>query len=453
MSSLPDNRGPLTLRHRNGLLFHLVKLGFRSLGLLALLSPALAYAQDFLPAKNDAATEATFKIVDGTADRNSGSPEVLHDGKPPTKDDDPRASFFFAPGTDGGRISIDLGSAIRIRTIRTSSLHPGSRGPQVYQLYASQGTAADFSGSPKRDVDPTSCGWQLIHTTDTRTGGGPGHQVSIESEILRKNKFRHLLFDIKRPDPADSLSNTFYNEIDVIDADAPAEEIPRKQVDTVASKDGKYRYILDSTEAPDLRQWTLEKLIPVMEIWYPKIIGMIPVDGYTPPDTVHFALKNATNLPGHAQGVPGYATGNRITLNASFMRDNKTGEAIGCAVHEIVHVVQFAGDPRPKIERPPTWVTEGACDYIRWFLYEPEVKGAEITKGNVSRAKYDGSYRISANFMDWVIRNHEKDLMRKLNLSIHRGYSEDLWKEWTGKSVGELGAEWKKAHEARLGVK
>jgi hypothetical protein len=223
--------------------------------------------------------------------------------------------------------------------------------------------------------------------------------------------------------------------------------------DTVTSKDGNYRYVLDSTEAPDLRDWTLNRLFPVMEIWYPKIIAMLPVDGYTPAKTVYFTLKNATDLPGNAQGVPGYATGDRITLNASFLRDNQKGESIGCAVHEITHVVQTAGTPHPTVDRPPLWVTEGATDYIRWFLYEPEAKGAEITKDNIAKAKYDDSYRVTANFMDWVIRTYDKDLMRQINLSIHQGYSPDLWKKWTGKSIEELGAEWKKANEQRLGVK
>jgi len=31
-------------------------------------------------------------------------------------------------------------------------------------------------------------------------------------------------------------------------------------------------------------------------------------------------------------------------------------------------------------------------------------------------------------------------------------YKEDLWKDWTGKTVQELGDEWKKMHEDRLQV-
>ncbi len=78
--------------------------------------------------------------------------------------------------------------------------------------------------------------------------------------------------------------------------------------------------------------------------------------------------------------------------------------------------------------------------------------GAEITKGNFSQAKYDSSYRITANFFKYVIENYEKDLMRKINVAVHKGYNEDLWKEWTGKSLQELGAEWKEYHRKKLGI-
>jgi hypothetical protein len=59
---------------------------------------------------------------------------------------------------------------------------------------------------------------------------------------------------------------------------------------------------------------------------------------------------------------------------------------------------------------------------------------------------------VSAHFLNWVIENYEKDLMRKINLSIHQGYREELWKEWTGKSVSELGAQWREANRKRLGL-
>jgi len=50
-----------------------------------------------------------------------------------------------------------------------------------------------------------------------------------------------------------------------------------------------------------------------------------------------------------------------------------------------------------------------------------------------------GSYRISANFIDWVSRTHKKDLARLINDDARNGrYQENLWKKHTGKSLQKL---------------
>src|SRR5947199_5860901 len=64
------------------------------------------------PSRSDAASKATITVVDGTRDRNGGDVGVLNDGVIPRADDQPRANFFFAAGTDGGRLLVDLGSVI-----------------------------------------------------------------------------------------------------------------------------------------------------------------------------------------------------------------------------------------------------------------------------------------------------------------------------------------------------
>ena len=119
---------------------------------------------------------------------------------------------------------------------------------------------------------------------------------------------------------------------------------------------------------------------------------------------------------------------------------------------ELVHVVQNYWGRRGQRATPtPGWLVEGIADYGRWFLYEPLSKGAEITKGNLARAKYDASYRVTANFLDWVSQTKDKDIVRKLNAAAREGrYSEQIWKDSTGKTVQELGDEWKKANEERL---
>jgi len=120
----------------------------------------------------------------------------------------------------------------------------------------------------------------------------------------------------------------------------------------------------------------------------------------------------------------------------------------------MAHVVQNYGWGRrsnPNATRTPGWIVEGIPDYIRWFLYEPEVRGAEITSRNLARAKYDASYRITGNFLDWVARKHGRDVIWKLNSAARAGkYTPELWKELTGSSVEDLGSAWRSEHEARL---
>jgi hypothetical protein len=409
------------------------------------------------PATNDAASSATFKVISGSASPNGGSLDVLHDGRIPKGEDEPDKNFFFANA--GGRILVDLGKPISVGAIASYSWHNGSRAPQVYDLYASDGTAATFKAEPGTDAKPEENGWTPIAKVDTTANGGGQHAVSIAPEAGNAlGNFRYVLFDVKKNPKAERFSETFFSEIDITEAGGPEPTRivkAKKILHDFASKDGKYKYRLDATEAPDLQEWCATKLIPEMDAWYPKIIDMLPVEGFEPATTITFTLKEAANLR-TMRGVPAWAVGNGVFINAKFARDEQTREAVGAGVHEIVHVVQFGGSHRSKPQRgsrPPSWVTEGVADYIRWFLYEPQSKGAEITERNVGRAKYDASYRVTANFFDWVIKTHEKDLMRKLNVATTEGYSDDLFKEWTGKTVQELGADWIESHKDRLGIK
>ena len=82
---------------------------------------------------------------------------------------------------------------------------------------------------------------------------------------------------------------------------------------------------------------------------------------------------------------------------------------------------------------------------------ESRTKGAEITERNLARAKYDASYRITGNFLNWVTQNYDKEIVLKLNTAARAGkYTEQLWKDWTGKTIQELGEAWKTANETRL---
>ncbi|MEO5915238.1 MAG: basic secretory protein-like protein [Luteolibacter sp.] len=408
------------------------------------------------PASNDAATAATFTLVDGERDGNGGDLAALHDGKIPGDADEPTRNFFFQNGSNGGRIEVDLGKPVSIKSIQTYSWHPRSRGPQVYKLYAATGNEPGFKDAPKRDTDPRTSGWKPVAKVDTRKKGTGGqHAASIsESRGAPLGEFRYLLFDIEKPTEQDGQSNTFFSEIDVIDAKGPAPEaikVVEKIVKTYPSPDKKFTYIVDASAAPDLMKWVESELIPMVKIWYPKMADMLPSDQYQVPSTFQLTFKD--DMP---SGVPAYAQGNQLSISTSFCRSQLQGEAKGCVIHEMVHVIQnywIAGKINKHPTQTPTWVGEAIADYIRWFLYEPKSKGAEITAGNFGGAKFDSSYRISANFLNWIVETHDKEFIQKLNAAAREGtYSEKIWQDATGKSVEELGEDWKKANAKRLGI-
>jgi hypothetical protein len=149
--------------------------------------------------------------------------------------------------------------------------------------------------------------------------------------------------------------------------------------------------------------------------------------------------------------------GTRISCAAEWFRANLKGEAVGAVVHELVHVVQQYGTARrnnPNSNRSPGWLVEGLADYVRWFLYEPQSHGADLTwmRGRKNlRLRYDAGYRVTANFLDWVTGKYDKSTVERLNEAMREGkYREDIWKEQTGRAVQELGEEWKRELEQQL---
>ena len=407
------------------------------------------------PSKGDIATKARFTIVDGERDSNGGELAVLHDGRVATEDDQPVRNFFFSQGADGGRLQIDLGTNTTIKQINSYSWHSNARGPQVYKLYVSDGSAAGFNAEPKRGTAPQSCGWKLFATVDTRPKEGQGggqHGVSISDSSGDIGSYRYLLFDIFRTETRDAFGNTFYSEIDVIDPNAPevaaTSEGPTPITKNFAANGGKYQFTVDTTVAPDLTEWADTELRPVVQEWYPKLVAMLPSEGFSARTNVTIRFRD------NMGGTPASAGGGFINCNAGWFKKELKREARGAVVHEMVHVVQSYGRvPRGDTNavRMPGWLVEGIPDYIRWFLYEPETKGAEITQRNLARAKHDASYRITGNFLNWVTEKYDTNIVRRLNAAGRASkYSTNLWVEYTGKTVQELGDEWKKFHEQRL---
>ncbi len=172
------------------------------------------------PVKADVAAKAKLSLVVGDRDGNGGELTALNDGALPVEADQPAANFFFAAGSDGGRIQISFDHAIEVAQVNSYSWHPGARGPQFYNLFASDGTDPKFNPEPNEHTDPATCGWKLVTTVDTRPekgSGGGQYGVSITDAGGSLGKVRYLLFDVVPTESEDPFGNTFFSEIDVIE--------------------------------------------------------------------------------------------------------------------------------------------------------------------------------------------------------------------------------------------
>src|ERR1043166_183697 len=221
------------------------------------------------------------------------------------------------------------------------------------------------------------------------------------------------------------------------------------------SSDGYCEISIDTAQAAGLKDWAEEKLAPALAEWYPKIVTMLPSEGFAAPKKFSVIIR-----PGNGVAATG---GTRVTANSNWLKKELQGEAIGALIHEEIHVVQQYGSARrnnPNATRFPGWLTEGIPDYIRWFIYEPQSHGADLTwmrkmmQGRRTFApRYDAGYRMTANFIDWVITKYDQSIVAKLNAAARQGtYKDELWTTATGKAVKDLGEEWKLALQDKLGT-
>jgi predicted alpha-1,2-mannosidase len=206
--------------------------------------------------------------------------------------------------------------------------------------------------------------------------------------------------------------------------------------------DGQCEITINTAAATNLTEWADTKLASTLAEWYPKITALLPSDGYTAP--AHFAI---TIKP--MDGVA-YTAGRNVVANSTWLAHELKGEAVGSLVHEAVHVVQ-----QFHSRHNPGWLVEGSADYVRWFKYEPQSHGADMTwfrrHGKNFSPHYNDSYRITANFLNWVSEKYDKDIVTQMNVAMREGkYDESLWQKYTGKPLSELGAEWEKEVQTQL---
>ena len=94
----------------------------------------------------------------------------------------------------------------------------------------------------------------------------------------------------------------------------------------------------------------------------------------------------------------------------------------------------------------PVWLVEGVADYIRWIKFEPQNYQARI---NPRTATYHDSYRTTATFLGWCELHYDSRLVTKLNQDVRFGtYTNDKFKQYCGKDVDTLWAEFIAAYQA-----
>lgn len=183
-------------------------------------------------------------------------------------------------------------------------------------------------------------------------------------------------------------------------------------------------FIVDVREAPEMKEWA-EKAARVCEQQYTMINEELKDDQFQPPRRVPMRLRVMNGVA--------YTSGSKITGSVAFFKRHP--DDIGAMVHETVHVVQSY-----RVRGNPGWLVEGIADYIRFFKYEP----GKLGRINPRRARYDGSYRVSAAFLAYLTKKYDKQIVRKLNKMMREGeYKKEVFQKLTGKTLEQLGEEWR----------
>ncbi len=188
---------------------------------------------------------------------------------------------------------------------------------------------------------------------------------------------------------------------------------------------------VDVGEVPELAPWA-EQAKKLVEKWHPMIADLLPSDGFTPPSRVKLVFRK--DMKGVAS-----TSGTTISIAAEWVKNHPDDH--GMVVHELTHVIQAY----PRLDAG--WLVEGIADYVRFFHYEPKTKLAGV---NPARQSYRDGYRVTAMFLAWVERTHDRAIVRKLNEALRKSaYRYDLFKKATGKSLDRLWADFLEDEAAR----
>ena len=212
---------------------------------------------------------------------------------------------------------------------------------------------------------------------------------------------------------------------------------------------GSAKLVFDTSNAPDLRKWTEDKFAPTICKWVVKLTDIMASDGWEPPKEIYFQYVVEPLRPGCDAPAWAVSQDRKVSLRVDWFRKNLDGEALGCTIHELTHIMQAYWSKGQNRDNCPGWAVEGHADYIRWVLFEPESDGCGYVRKNIKKYRYNDSYRVTAHFFGFV-ESRYPGTMKKLNAALrdHTFDNGTFWKAETGKTAGELEADWKSAAAA-----
>jgi hypothetical protein len=189
------------------------------------------------------------------------------------------------------------------------------------------------------------------------------------------------------------------------------------------------RAFVDVSKAPDVKAWADRAAKEVAE-FLPNTDALLYSDGFIPPNMVNMVFSDSDGVAATGGGV--------MAVNAKWCREHP--EDTGLTVHEMSHAVQAY----PSYDAG--WLVEGIADYIRWVKFEPQHFHPRI---NVAKSTYHDSYQTTATFLGWCVLHYDSCLPTKLNQALRAGtYNDRLFKQYCGKDVGDLWAEFVKSYQA-----
>jgi hypothetical protein len=186
-------------------------------------------------------------------------------------------------------------------------------------------------------------------------------------------------------------------------------------------------FAVDVSRAPGMEKWA-EHAARVCERAYPMICDELASDGFSPPARIPLLVRR------DAGAIAAASTG-RVIASAGYFEENP--HDIGAVIHATALVVQaYHGRPAPA------WLVHGVADYVRYFKFEP---GA-IEPLDPDNARHDGDSQETAAFLAYLVATYDPALVRRLNAALRDGrYSDDVWTALTGKSLRDLGDEWRRS--------